>query len=822
MDESVKSSTSILCLLIILIHAVSGANDSINGSEMIRDGETLVSSSGIFELGFFTPRSRNSSTNRYLGIWHRNLTVKTYVWVANRQNPITTKSGGLLKLTEAGILALLDDSRSLIWSSTASTSVRNPTARLLDSGNLVVKDADDDRPENFVWQSFDHPSDTYLPGMMSLGWNLVTGIETYMSSWRSENDPAPGEFTAHLDPTGYPQILVRKGGDIQFRLGPWNGIRFSGAPDTSHDPINRLMLRMDKHEVRYMEHIVDPSALIKSTLSPNGVVPRQTWNHHTQSWAVYTSKPADNCDRYGACGANGICSIGNSPSCLCLDKFVPKHWESWSGADWSDGCVRRSPLSCRGDVFLNYSGIKLPDSRNSSFDDQRKGLEECREECLRNCSCMAYAELDIREGEGGGCLFYYGDLVDIRTVGNGGQNLYIRMASTELDAVEAKRRKRVIIIASSISAAVTVVVCLSLVLIFTRKRKEHLIRMRKQAVVFSRISHGERAELPFFKLSTILKATHHFSVDNKIGEGGFGPVYRGMLEDGQEIAVKRLSKASMQGVDELKNEVILIAKLQHRNLVRLLGCCIEKEENMLIYEYMPNSSLDLILVDETKKMQLGWGKLFHIINGIAKGLLYLHQDSRLRIIHRDLKASNVLLDAHMNPKISDFGLARSFGGTETEAKTHRVVGTYGYMSPEYAIDGLFSIKSDVFSFGVLVLEAVSGKRNRGFFIKDENLNLLGHAWTLYKQGKSYKLVDASLGDSLNLSEALRSIHVGLLCVQRCAEDRPSMSSVVFMLGNDIALPQPKCPGFFAERDVHATSTAPNSDNQVTITWPRGR
>ncbi|PHT51414.1 G-type lectin S-receptor-like serine/threonine-protein kinase [Capsicum baccatum] len=269
----------------------------------------------------------------------------------------------------------------------------------------------------------------------------------------------------------------------------------------------------------------------------------------------------------------------------------------------------------------------------------------------------------------------------------------------------------------------------------------------------------------------------------------------GVLEEGQEIAVKRLSRTSMQGLDEYKNEVMYIAKLQHRNLVRLLGCCIQGEENMLIYEYMPNKSLDSYIVDQTKKKLLDWPKRFHIINGIARGLLYLHQDSRLRTIHRDLIASNVLLDIEMNPKISDFGMAKSVTGNEMGAKTCNVVGTYGYMSPEYAVDGIFSVKSDVFSFGVLMLEIVSGKRNRGFVHPDHNLNLLGHAWKLYKEDWSLELVDEQLADSCNISQVLRSIQVGLICVQRHPDDRPSMFSVVQMLANESLLPKANEPGF---------------------------
>ncbi|MFS7985371.1 putative protein kinase RLK-Pelle-DLSV family [Helianthus anomalus] len=197
-------------------------------------------------------------------------------------------------------------------------------------------------------------------------------------------------------------------------------------------------------------------------------------------------------------------------------------------------------------------------------------------------------------------------------------------------------------------------------------------------------SGGEDVELTLFGLSTLLKATDDFSKNNKLGEGGFGPVYKGVLEDGKEIAVKRLANTSTQGLQEFKNEVISISKLQHRNLVKLLGYCIEREEKMLIYEYMPNKGLDSFIFDRTQSELLDWPTRYQIIHGIARGLLYIHQDSRLRIIHRDLKVSNILLDMDMNPKISYFGMARSFGGNQIEANTKRVVGTYGYMAPEYA------------------------------------------------------------------------------------------------------------------------------------------
>lgn len=182
-------------------------------------------------------------------------------------------------------------------------------------------------------------------------------------------------------------------------------------------------------------------------------------------------------------------------------------------------------------------------------------------------------------------------------------------------------------------------------------------------------------DLPLIRLDVINEATKQFSDENKLGQGGFGPVYRGTLEDGKEVAVKRLSRTSGQGQREFLNEVVLIARLQHRNLVRLLGCCLEKNEKLLIYEYMPNKSLDVILFGSRNGVLLDWQRRLSIINGIARGLLYLHEDSRLRIIHRDLKTSNILLDYEMNPKISDFGMARIFGGNQIEANTNRIVGT---------------------------------------------------------------------------------------------------------------------------------------------------
>ncbi|KAJ4841989.1 G-type lectin S-receptor-like serine/threonine-protein kinase SD1-1 [Turnera subulata] len=363
-------------------------------------------------------------------------------------------------------------------------------------------------------------------------------------------------------------------------------------------------------------------------------------------------------------------------------------------------------------------------------------------------------------------------------------------------------------IAVGVVVFVAGIIIVGFILCKRRKRLQEQVTMSTSFVKnYEDEESNEDMELPAFDISTIANATDHFALKNKLGEGGFGAVYKGKLAEGQEIAVKRLSKNSGQGLREFKNEVILIAKLQHRNLVKLLGCCIEGNERMLIYEFMPNKSLDNFIFDPNYSKSLDWPQRINIISGIARGLLYLHQDSRLRIIHRDLKASNVLLDNAMNPKISDFGMARTFGGDQLEGSTNRIVGTYGYMAPEYAVDGLFSIKSDVFSFGVLVLEIISGKKNRGFFHPTHLHNLLGHAWTLWNEGRQLELMDKSVEDSYSMSNVQRCIHVGLLCVQQRPEDRPTMSNVVVMLSSEVSLPQPKQPGFFTERNFTETESS---------------
>ncbi|KAM0063304.1 putative protein kinase RLK-Pelle-DLSV family [Helianthus debilis subsp. tardiflorus] len=739
---------------------------TISANQILRYNQTITSPQETFELGFFSPRN---STNHYVGIWYKKISSGTVVWVANRNTPLTDTSGELT-LTLQGVLILRDANKgNVVWSSTNSstTSVKNPIGQLLDTGNFIVhEEGEGINQEDPIWQSFDFITDTLLPGMKQ-GWNLTTGLERRFTSWRSPDDPA-----------------------------------------------------------------FDTSIISRLVLQPSGRIERLLWIDSKQEWSLYMAAEIDHCNQYALCGSFGRCSIDKSPVCECLEGFEPTSPDQWRDTDWSQGCQHSIPLDCNpGEGFNKYINLKLPDTRGSWY-NHTMTLVECQQMCKSNCSCTAYANSNI-SGSGSGCFLWFGGLIDIRTIANDGDTIYIRLSASELESIEDSNssspgRRPIRIIVPMASVVLAILISIYLFYRFNRKKQQ------QKGTSSNKFRHDpenesgdEDLELPLFGLSTILKATNNFSSNNKLGEGGFGPVYKGVLEDGKEIAVKQLAKTSTQGLHEFKNEVISISKLQHRNLVKFLGCCIEGDEVMLIYQYMPNKGLDSFIFDKTQRGLLDWPARYHIIIGVARGLLYLHQDSRLRIIHRDLKVSNILLDKDMNPKISDFGTARTFGGNQIEAKTNRVVGTYGYMAPEYAGGGVFSIKSDVYSFGVLVLEIVSGEKNRGFVHKEHCNNLVGHAWVLHNENRSLELVAKCVGESINVSQVLRSIHVSLLCVQRCPEDRPTMTSVIVMLGSEGPLPSPKEPGFYVGKTMKeniqsSRSRETSSNNELSITVLNGR
>ncbi|XP_050252380.1 G-type lectin S-receptor-like serine/threonine-protein kinase At1g11410 isoform X1 [Quercus robur] len=832
MMNPAKGNTSLLLLSLLLVCPICTSLDTITPNQPLKDGQFLHSNQKTFALGFFSP---GSSSHRYVGIWYNQISEQTVAWVANRDTPLKDTSG-VLSINGKGNLVLHTQNQTTpIWSTNVSFSIsstNNSMAKLLDIGNLVLVQQDSQR---VTWQSFDYPTNTMLP-LMKLGLDRRTGLNRFLTSWKSKDDPGIGNHSFRVVQTGYPQTSLYMGQTLLWRMGFWNGVTWSGVPQIASKFFKVISVN-NQDESTWMYSIVPnlpTKVIVKMVVDESGIVERSLWQETT--WVEYWSAPQELCDKYLNCGPNSYCDPHNEVifECKCFPGFEPKS---------SRDCIREKQgvsMCNNGEGFVKLAHTRLPDT-STAHADMSLSMKECEQKCLRNCSCMAYASANGSEG-GIGCLTWHGDLVDTRIFPDLGQDLYIRVDAVVLAQYAKKNgltQKKKTLAILGVSVAVMFLLMVSIVYCFVMKKKKEKRHNTYSYSADSTLQYFEdspskrdldgtrrNSNLPLFDLRTIIAATDNFSIANKLGQGGFGPVYKGLLQNGKEIAVKRLSKFSGQGIEQFKMESALIAKLQHINLVRILGCCIHKEEKMLIYEYLPNKSLDFFIFDETKRSCLDWEKRFEIICGIGRGILYLHQDSRLRIIHRDLKASNVLLDNALNPKISDFGLARIVGGDQIEADTNCIAGTYGYMSPEYAMQGHFSIKSDVYSFGVLLLEIITGKRNGTYHHDGPSSNLIGHVWDLWREDNSMKIVDPLLDETYPANEVSRCIQIGILCVQEQAIDRPTMSTIVFMLGNDTPLPSPKQPAFILKGTYNSTdrstSAASNSINEITLSKIDGR
>ncbi|XP_042420191.1 receptor-like serine/threonine-protein kinase SD1-8 [Zingiber officinale] len=813
---------------------VHAETDTLRPGDSISLNRTILSSAGSFALGFFR-LGASVPARYYLGIRYHNVADGAVVWVANRDSPLRDAYGNLT-LEIDGNLVAYSSSGSKIWSSDTSAASRGTTeAVLLDSGNLVLRLAEGDE-DRFIWQSFDHPTDTLLPEMRLTSY-LRPGIAspTRCVSWRAEDDPSSGSFTLGIDPRSSMQGFIWRGVEpywrSNLRSSPGSEINSTRIVTTKSTNAYVYSIAVEGDRVSWWFTATPSSTVSRVVIQESGFSQLLSWNASSGSWVIEGSVPnlpSRPCEFYNQCGPNGVCdgSQPTSRSCQCLRGFVPRTFSQWNAGNYSGGCMRATVGDCNsGADYVHYNNMKLPDRMILLRDASEK---ECRANCSVSCNCTAYSfSGTISIGSSTTCLVWFGDLVDL--VQNLSRDeLFVRVAASDLDSNsqnEGSSNKSMLLLAIMLTVGFILILLSGTAFYFwrtihrrSRKHKENVTRLEE----LRSYDGGSIIDVPLLDFCSILKATDGFALTNKLGEGGFGSVYKGTLQDGKDIAVKRLSETSKQGFVEFRNEVELIARLQHTNLVRLLGWCNHQDEKILIYEYLPNHSLDKYLFDSNQSSKLDWDMRFQIIKGIAQGLLYLHRYSRLRVIHRDLKTDNILLDYDMNPKISDFGLARIFDGKQKEENTTRIVGTYGYIAPEYGLYGRFSEKSDIFSFGVIILEIISGRRNKGSYPLNGSLNLLGYAWQLWAEGRCCELVDPALEESFPVSEVAKCIQVGLLCVQDVPNDRPTIDAIIAVLVNENPpVLQPPGQPAFTSKDASPWS-ARSSPPELTMSVVEGR
>ncbi|RCV35610.1 LOW QUALITY PROTEIN: hypothetical protein SETIT_7G253100v2 [Setaria italica] len=479
-------------------------SDMFDHGRNITDGETLVSSGGDHpEVPW---------------IWF-SVSETAVCWVANRERPLNDTSG-VLVLGDTGRLFLLDGSGQVVWSSN-SVGAASAVARLLHSGNLVVL-----RHRNssaVLWQSFDHPSNTLLPGMKT-GKNLWTGAEWYLTSWRSANDPAPGPYRRGTQTAGLPENVVWHGGAKKYRTGPWNALWFNGVPEMRS--YADMFVTASPGEVTYGYHAKAGAPFSLLVVTEDGAIQPLVWDPSSRAWKTFYSTPRDVCDAYARCGPFGLCNVNAASTsfCGCAKGFGPASPSAWRMREASGGCRRNVPLDCGNgttttDGFVIVRNVKLPDTHNAS-------VEECSARCLANCSCVAYAAADIRGGgAGSGRIIWTHDIVDVRYTDKG-QDLYLRLAKSEVeDDARTRRISAAVIAAISVVCAVAAIF-LSVAFIICRNMRHKTWRLAQVYLEIMALLMWKHTSLWMLRLlATVEKATGNFSKTNVIGEGAFGIVY---------------------------------------------------------------------------------------------------------------------------------------------------------------------------------------------------------------------------------------------------------------------------------------------------------
>jgi serine/threonine protein kinase len=800
------------------------AVDTINSSTPLSGAQKIVSKGNKFTLGFYTPpQGTNTSSNQgnyYIAIWYSNIPLQTTVWMANPDLPVADPTTAALTIGSDGNLVLLDQSknRQVLWSTNISTSSNSTIAVLQDGGSLDLRDATNS--SMVYWRSIDHPTNTWLPGG-KLGLNKTTGVSQRLVPWTNTANPSPGLFSLELDPRGTTQYLIQWNDSITYwSSGPWNNNIFSLVPEMTSGYNYDFQFINNATDSYFIYSMKDNNIISRFIIDVDGQIKQLTWVTASQSWILFWSQPRTQCEVYALCGAYGSCNLNALPFCNCIRGFSQKVQSDWDLQDYSSGCKRRVPLQCQTnssssqaqpDKFYTMANVRLPDNAQTAV---AASSQDCQAACLNNCSCNAYTY------NSSGCFVWHGDLINLQDQysGNGGGTLFLRLAASELPG---SKRSKAVIIGAVVGGVAAVLIVLSIVayFLFQKYRRERTLRIPKTA----------GGTLIAFRYSDLQHVTNNFS--ERLGGGAFGSVFKGKLPDSTAIAVKRLDGVH-QGEKQFRAEVSTIGTVQHVNLVRLLGFCSEGSRRLLVYEFMPKGSLDLqLFLGETTA--LSWATRYQIALGTARGLNYLHEKCRDCIIHCDVKPENILLDESFVPKVADFGLAKLLGRDFSRVLT-TMRGTRGYLAPEWISGVAITAKADVFSYGMMLFELISGRRNSDHGEQHGSTFFPTFAASKLHEGDVRTLLDPKLNGDANADELTRACKVACWCIQDDESARPTTGQIVQILEGFLDVNMPPVPrslrvlgespdviNFFSDISSNQTSQTQNSTTSQTRSTTSG-
>ncbi|THG13923.1 G-type lectin S-receptor-like serine/threonine-protein kinase At2g19130 [Camellia sinensis] len=761
-------------LFFSFINHLSHGADTISANQSLSGNQTITSAGGNFELGFYKP---GNSSYYYISMWYAKVSTLTIVWVANRDNPISDKYSSVLKILD-GNLVLLNESQTLIWSTNQNSTTSNSVVAVLgDDGNLILRDRSNSNQP--IWQSFDHPAHTWFPGG-KIAYNKLTNTHQRLTSWKNSEDPSTGLYSLSLDANNSQYVIFWNGSNQYWTSGPWNGQIFSLVPEMRTSYIFNFSYHDNENESYFTYSMYNPSNISRFIMDISGQIQQLNWLEGTKQWNLYWAQPRQQCEVYDFCGQYGICNNIIQPFCNCLTGFNPKSVHDWNLSDYSGGCVRRTELLCGNITAANQEKDRFWEIPNTRLPENPQSVAvgsaaECESSCLNNCSCTAYAY------DSNGCSIWIGELMNLQD--GSGNIIYLRLAASEFP----KPKSKMGIIIGAVVGSVAIVVILGLICVVLWKQQNRIRATpcllwpntsRWLSFLHEEMMTTVYGSLVAFRYKDLQKATKNFS--EKMGGGGFGFVFKGTLPDSTVIAVKKLESIN-QGEKQFRVEVSTLGTIQHVNLVRLRGFCSEGKSKLLVYDYMQNGSLHSHLFHENESKVLDWKTRYQIALGTAKGLAYLHENCRDCIIHCDIKPSNILLDIDFRPKIAYFGLAKLLGREFSRVLTS-IRGTTGYLAPEWILGVAITTKADVYSYGMMLFELISGRRNTDQ--SEERIVKFFPVWAasvVIKGGDILSLLDHRLERRVDVEEVWRICKVACWCIQDDENDRPSMGQVVQIL-----------------------------------------